>query len=243
MSLLNNYTKEGKGIDKKPDNRPRFIVFFDIYLRKFWSLAILNFLYILFCIPIVTIGPATAAMTKILRNYAREEHAFILSDFWDTFKQNFKQGLAMGLIDIFAVVLIVFDFIMYMNMSGSSKMFTSVALAVLLLSVTVLLFMNYYVFLMMVTFKLTFKQLLKNAFIFAWAGFFRNILITILNFAIISLCLIMIIGSSPTAFLFILFILFSLFSTCGLITNFIVYPLVKKYMIDGFDPETGERLQ
>ena len=130
-----------------------------------------------------------------------------------------------------------------MGIQDANKTFTSIALAVLLLSVTVLLFMNYYVFLMMVTFRLTFRQLLKNAFIFAWAGFFRNILITVLNGLIIGLCTIMILGASPAAFLFVLFILFSLFSTCGLIINFITYPLVKKYMIDGFDPETGERLQ
>ena len=45
------------------------------------------------------------------------------------------------------------------------------------------------------------------------------------------------------AALFVMFILFQLFSTCGLITNFITYPLIKKYMIDGFDPNTGERLE
>ena len=84
MGLFNSYTKEGKGIDKKPDNRLRIVVFFDIYIRKFWNLILLNILYLLFCIPIVTIGPATAAMTKILRNYAREEHAFIWSDSYRT---------------------------------------------------------------------------------------------------------------------------------------------------------------
>ena len=81
MGLFNDYMREGKGVDKGPDFRPRFIIFFDIYLRKFWNLILLNLLYVVCCIPIVTIGPATAAMTKILRNYAREEHAFLWSDF------------------------------------------------------------------------------------------------------------------------------------------------------------------
>ena len=242
MGLFNSYTKEGKGIDKKPDNRLRIVVFFDIYIRKFWNLILLNILYLLFCIPIVTIGPATAAMTKILRNYAREEHAFIWSDFWDTFKQNFWQAFGVGIINIFAYALLYFNYVMYMNMPDVDTLFRSVALAVILLSVTALTFMNYYIFVMMVTFKLTFKQLWKNAFIFAWAGFFRNLLITIINFIIVAICVIMILGQSPASLFFILFIVFLMASTCGLITNFITYPLIKKHMIDGFDPKTGERI-
>ena len=88
MGLFNNYLKEGKGVSKE-QNTPRLILFFQIYFRKFWNLISLNLLYIAFCIPIITIGPATAAMTKILRNYAREEHAFLWGDFLETFKKNF----------------------------------------------------------------------------------------------------------------------------------------------------------
>ena len=246
MGLFNDYMREGKGVDKGPDYRPRFVVFFDIYFRKFWNLIVLNILYVICCIPIVTIGPATAAMTKILRNYAREEHAFLWSDFWDTFKNNFWTAFVVGLIDLFAVILIYFDYVMYMQMianANGSQMVTSISLAVLLLSATVLLFMNYYIFVLMVTFKLKFTQLIKNAFIFAWAGFFRNILITLLIAIISFVCLITVLSMSPASFFVVLFVLFLYFSTCGIISNFITYPLVKKYMIDGFDPETGEKIE
>ena len=97
------------------------VVFFDIYFRKFWNLIVLNILYVICCIPIVTIGPATAAMTKILRNYAREEHAFLWSDFWDTFKNNFWTAFVVGLIDLFAVILIYFDYVMYMQMIANAN--------------------------------------------------------------------------------------------------------------------------
>lgn len=242
MGIFNDYMREGKGVDKGPDFRPRIVVFFDIYLRKFWNLILLNLLYVVCCIPIVTIGPATAAMTKILRNYAREEHAFIWSDYWETFKKNFWPALAVGLIDLFAVVLLYFDYVMYMNMQNTSQAFTSISLAVLLLSATVLLFMNYYIYVLMVTFRLKFTQLIRNAFIFAWAGFFRNVLITLLIAAIFFVCLITVLAQSPASFFVVLFILFLYFSTCGFICNFVTYPLIKKHMIDGFDPETGERL-
>ena len=106
MGIFNDYTREGKGVSKDPDFRPRIVVFFDVYFRKFWNLVLLNLLYILFCLPIITIAPATAAMTKILRNYAREEHAFLWSDFWDTFKSNFKTSLVVGIINFFAIIIL-----------------------------------------------------------------------------------------------------------------------------------------
>lgn len=245
MGIFNDYMREGKGVEKGPDFRPKIVVFFDIYFRKFWNLIVLNLLYIAFCIPIVTIGPATAAMTKILRNYAREEHAFIWYDFWETFKKNFWTGLVVGVINSVAVVIIYFDYVIYMQMlsnSQTSSTFTSISLAVLLLIVTTLLFMNYYIYVLMVTFKLKFTQLIKNSFIFAWAGFFRNLLITIIIGIITLICLVTILGQSPASFFVVLFVIFMYFSTCGFVCNFITYPLIKKHMIDGFDPETGERI-
>lgn len=242
MGIFNDYMREGKGVDKGVDLRPRIVIFFDIYFRKFWSLILLNLLYILFCLPIVTIGPATAALTKVLRNYAREEHSFIWADFWSTFKQNFWTGFFVGLIDIVAVVVLWIDFASYWNMRASSALVT-ISLAVIMLSATILLFMNYYIYVMMVTFKLTFKQLIKNAFIFAWIGFFRNILITVFIGIISIICYVLVIGQSPATAFIVMFVVFLYFSTCGLICNFTTYPLIKKHMIDGYDPKTGEKLQ
>ena len=237
MSLFNNYTKEGKGISKDPDNRLRIVVFFDIYFRKFWNLILINLLYLVACIPIITIGPATAGVTKILRNYAREEHAFILADFFETFKRNFWKALLVSIIDAVAAVLIYFDIVMYSSLEMGGAVTRTISLAVLMLSGTILLFMNYYIFTMMITFDLNFKQLMKNAFIFAWIGFWRNLLITLI-LAIITFFVL-----AYFSFIGTFLVIFLYFSTCGLIINFITYPLIKKHMIDGRDPKTGEKLE
>lgn len=236
MGIFNDYMREGKGVKKGVDTRPRIIVFFDIYFRKFWKLISINLLYILCCIPIVTIGPATAGLTKLLRNYAREEHAFILSDFFDTFKKNFLYAFIVGLLDVVIALLILFDIHIYLSIVGNSMM-RIISLAVLLITATIFVFMNYYIFTLMITFKLNFKQLIKNSFIFAWIGFWRNILITIL----VALVTILVIAyAMPLGAVFVLLLYFS---TVGLIINFCTYPLIKKTMIDGYDPETGKKLE
>lgn len=236
MGVFNDYMREGKGVSKGVDTRPRIVVFFDIYFRKFWKLIGINLLYVLCCIPIITIGPATAGITKILRNYAREEHAFILSDFWDTFKKNFKTAFVIGLLDVIIVCLILFDVNIYLQITGNASL-RIIALAALLITATIFVFMNYYIFTLLITFKLTFKQLIKNAFIFAWIGIFRNILITAIIALITFLVIVYFMPLGFTA----LFLIY--FSTCGLIINFGTYPLIKKTMIDGRDPETGEKLE
>ena len=89
-----------KGVLKTPHEKTGFVKYAAIYFSHFWKLMALNFIYVLFCLPIVTIGPATAALTKVCRNYSQERHAYLFADFWAAFKQNFKQGECLCWINI-----------------------------------------------------------------------------------------------------------------------------------------------
>ncbi len=223
---------------------PRFILFFQIIGRRFWDLILLNLLYILFCIPIVTIGPATAAMTKVLRNYARQEHAFLWGDFIETFKSNWKQAAIFGFIDFFVYLFLLYDFYILFQLLGQAtekRTVLTISLAAIIFTALVWTFMRNYVYSMMVTFNLTMKQMLKNAFIFCWVGFFRNILILI--FCALFFCALYSLAASTNVLVLIFLVVFIYFSFNGFIVNFMVNPLIKKYMIDGYDPETGEKLQ
>ncbi len=234
MGLFNNYMKEGKGVSKE-DKTPRFILFFQIFFRKFWNFIVINLLYFVFCLPVVTIGPATAGITKLMRNYAREEHAFIWGDFIETFKKNFKQAFLYSVLDLFVVAFLVLDFMAIANVSN--QVMKVLCLAAILLSFTIWTLMRFYIYNMMVTFRLTFKQLLKNAFIFCWAGFFRNLFI----FIVIAALTAFVVSLHYIYQLFVFALIY--FSFEFYLINFMVNPLIKKYMIDGFDPNTGERIE
>ena len=123
---LGNYAKPGKGVRKDEPKKKRFFLFFELYFRKFVKLVELNLLYLLFCIPVITIGPATAAMTKITRCYTLEKPVFLFSDFWDAFKENFKQGLAVGLIQLFFLVCIAVAFVFYFRRAGQNSLYRCV---------------------------------------------------------------------------------------------------------------------
>lgn len=233
MGFFNSYQKEGKGVTKGQSS-PRFILFFQIFFRKFWSFVVINMMYLLSCIPILTIGPATAGVTKLLRNYAREEHAFVWGDYIDTIKKNWKQALAYSLLDFAVSALFYFNIVLFPHLP--TGIVGTLSMAATYVALTIWTFMRYYIYPMMITFRLSFKQLLKNAFIFCWVGFFRNFLLTFLLIAMSFFGLLYLQWYA----IFVFLTVYPAF--CGFLINFTVYPLIKKHMIDGFDPETGEKL-
>lgn len=85
------------------------------------DLIILNLLFLLCCIPIVTIGPAITAMYYVTMKMVRNEEAYIARSFFKSFKENFKQGLGIWLI---ALVLIILEFMDFIIMNSSAAAFT-----------------------------------------------------------------------------------------------------------------------
>lgn len=155
------YTKEGPGVSKDEPRQKGFALFFSIYFRKFFDIMKLNLLYCLFCLPVVTIGPATAAATYVLRHYVREQHAFVWGDFWKAFKENWKQGLFVGLFMTLAYVVLLCAVYFYSHfLSQSGLLFIPLVVCAALLFLVA--FMGNYLYLLLVTLELKIKPLFKK---------------------------------------------------------------------------------
>ena len=249
--------------------KPRIVIFFNIFLRKFWHLVKLNMLFLLFnlpavtmmplvaqfflpmlnkstvmtgnsiyelifyfaagaalvCIPVVTVGPAQAGFTYILRNFSREEHAFLWGDFKEHAVKNAGQSSLICLIDLVVVLIIGIDISFYMRISEKNMLQTAAAFFVIIFFITYVM-MHMYIYPMLITFRLSVKQVYINAFIFSIIRFFPNLGILALCsvLALLPLLLLPAVG--------ILMFPFITMSLIGLITNFYVYPVLKKYMLD-----------
>ena len=77
MKLFGNYDKPGRGVPKAPVEKKGWVKCIEVYGRRVWQLMGLNLLFLLSIIPVVTIGPAIAAMTKVCRNWSQERNAFL----------------------------------------------------------------------------------------------------------------------------------------------------------------------
>lgn len=179
---------------------------------------------IFICIPILTVGPAQAGFTYILRNYSREEHAFLWWDFKDNAKRNFKESLIISIIDLVIFVVVLFDIRAYFLFSKGSFLM-SLASGFLILAFVIYMMMHMYIYPMLVTFKLSVKQIYRNALLFAMMKFLPNL-------GILLICAAVLVATFWNPIIgFILFPFITL-SLIGFITNFYVYPQLKKHMMD-----------
>ncbi len=231
MGLFPN-NRNQSGVLKTPHEKAGFVKYASIYFSHFWKLMALNFIYVLFCIPVLTIGPATAAMTKVCRNYSQERHADVFGDFFRSFKQNFKQGIVFGLIDTLFVVIFAVGIPYYMQWA---KMMP-VMYAPLLISIAfmlVVIMMNFYAYIMVSSTNLSVKQIIKNSFILVYLGLKKSIICLFVYIILMSICLLL----WPMSIVLIVTLPFSFvaFLNCGL-----CYPVVRKYIIQPYYDQIGE---
>lgn len=261
-----NYNKPGPGVDKDAPPKPRFFIFFEVLKRKFWHLLRVNFMFVLFnipaliiafimssvylqkveldkgigdffirffiaafmtIIPVITFGPVQAGFTYILRNYSREEHSFIWWDFKENFSKNFKQGMIITGIDIVVLYVLGIALNFYTSAPGLLSVF---ATSFVVLSLVIFTMMHLYIYPMLVTVNLTIKNLYKNAMIFSILKLFPNLLFLILNIAIS-------IAAFYNIIIGIILYVVMLPSVVGLMNNFYVNPIIKKYVISAEEPE------
>ncbi len=196
----------------------------------------------LIVLSLVLYGPATAGMTFMLRSYAREEHAW-MTDFYHRAKANFKQSVFFGLFDAVIFLLFRFNltFIMQGLFSGQSVGLPMTVLKILAFvtafAFVIYAFMRNYFFMLLITFDLSIRNILKNSLIFAFVGLWRNLLVTVLSIV----TGLLIFFTHPLVEMIML--PFFALSLWGFISVFTCYPVVKKYMIDPLDapkPEDGK---
>lgn len=80
------------------------------FISRFFDLVKLNFLWLLFCLPIITTGASTTAAYGVALKMVDDEESYIARSFVREFKRNFKQGTVLGLIFIVATYAIYLDY-------------------------------------------------------------------------------------------------------------------------------------
>ena len=233
-----DYEKAGKGISKDAPKKKAFFDFFEMYFRYFSRLVRLNIMTFIFCIPVVTIGPALAGMTKVLRNYALDKNAFMFHEFWKGFSENWKKSLPVGLLDTLFAVSAVTALQVYPAMGaeaeaagGSGIVYT--IFCVLSVSFALTLFMmNFYIMPMIVATDLSFKNVIRNSFFLTCVGLKKNIITLI----VAALVFVIILISDLWG---LLLIPLWAISFVGFVIMYNSYPQIQKYVINPYYEEKG----
>lgn len=197
----------------------------EFMLRSFISAFLL-------CIPVIAVGPAQAGCTYILRNYSREEHAFLWWDFKDTALKNLKESVIICVLDFVFVLLFGYAINFWIRFEMDSVI-PNIASAFLILAFIIFLMMHLYIYPMLITFKLSVRQIYKNALIFALAKFLPNL-------GILLLCFLILVATFIYPVIGIILYIFFTVSFIGLIINFYTFPKLKKYIIDRLPGQEDE---
>lgn len=103
----------------------------------------LNLLWVVFSLPVVTIGASTTALYSVMIKLKNGTEGKLFLDFWDAFRTNFRQSTILWLIIAFAAVVFTTDITYFVNMGG----FAGTFFAMIFLGLDVaLLLMTVYVF-------------------------------------------------------------------------------------------------
>ena len=148
------------------------------FLAKVADLMIINILTLICCIPIITVGPALTAAHYVCLKMVRNEDCYIVRSYFKSFKENFKQGLILGVILLICGGILLVDSIYFLGMGGTK----GIVLTVLFYSVIAsLACVVCYVFPFMAQFSNTVPGILKSAVYLAARNLPSTILFVFLN--------------------------------------------------------------
>ena len=148
------------------------------------TLGDLLYSYLLVLFPLIAItGPFTVGVSRVMRNWARDEHAYAFGDFLAGLKENWRQGLLYSLICGAVPLLVYICVSFYAGMLAASPLFylpLAVTLVVALLwSLSAQLMPA-----LIVSYRLPFTGVLRNAVLMTLAALPKAIGIKLATLAI-----------------------------------------------------------
>ena len=131
-------------------------------LNKICDMVCLNVLWLICCIPVVTIGAATTALYTVMLKMVKNEEGYIFRGFFKAFKSNFKQSTIIWIILLLLGIVCWIDFRVAGVISGTAGI---VLRSIFLLVGVVLFSVMIYVFPLTARYENTIRATFRNAVI------------------------------------------------------------------------------
>ena len=94
---------------------------------KFWHFAtlvadfiLLNLLFIVLCIPVVTIGPAIAALIHTTLKLSEDENRTLVKPFWNEFKRDISKKMLLWIVYLVLIAALVYMAQFYWNFANTN---------------------------------------------------------------------------------------------------------------------------
>ncbi len=238
-----DFTKEGPGIEKDAHKKKAPFVFAETFFRNFWRFMLINVVYTVLSIPVVTHGMTNAGFTNVARNIARDKHSFGLSDFFETIKKNLKQSIIVGVINTIITAIVVFAvYIYYVSYTHpeTESLFNLIGFGASIAFAAVFAIMQFYIYTLMITFDFSIKALYSNSFKFVFLNLWRNLLCGAILLGIAGAYIGVFIAFNGSLKVLLLELVIALLTYPAfrfLLIQFFTFGSIKKYIIDPYYKE------
>lgn len=153
---------------------------FNAVMTKLFDLILLNILWLVCCIPVITIGASTTALYYMTMKMVRNKEAGIVKGFFRSFRQNFRQSVPMTLMLLAFVSVLAADFhILSGSKSQSGSMIYGVCVTIFLIGGAVFS----YAFPLLAKFENTVGRTMTNAAKIAMTHLPQTAVLAVINFA------------------------------------------------------------
>lgn len=192
-------------------------------LSKLADLMILNFIFLICCIPVVTIGAAITAMSYVTLKMKDGEEGYIFRTFFRSFKQNVKQATLIWLVILVLTLFMAADFVIIGSMEGAMAMVMKVLVG---MGGLILMMVVIYVFPLQARFYNSIKDTFQNAVLLAIANFPKTFCMMAVMIAAVAVTFL----NGYTLWYGLLVWILAGFAAISWINSHFLYPIFQKLM-------------
>lgn len=146
------------------------------FLNSVADMVLLNLLWLLCSLPVVTIGASTVALYTVNLRYP-EDDSGLAKLFFLAFRNNWKQGMAAGLLFLAAAASLILDFKIVQGLSDGWQVLKTILWA----AVFVCLMMYVYTFPLLARYDQTLGKTLRNALLLGLSNLPATLLVMLLH--------------------------------------------------------------
>ena len=148
------------------------------FLARVGDLIIVNVLFLVCCLPVVTVGASLAAMQKVTQAMALDEDNGIVKTFFRGFRENFKQATLLWLMMLVFGVSMLCNYLLITGFIAGTL--ATVLKCVLVVFSVLVLVMAVYMFPLMARYQNSLREHATNALILAVVKLPRTVALLVL---------------------------------------------------------------
>lgn len=191
-------------------------------LSKIFDMGLLTLIYLVFCIPVVTVGAATTSLYYVSAKVLRHNRSYVWREFWSSFRTNFVQSTIIWVISAVIAVLLIFNMQIVgagAGASGSGGYLVGVYFAMLF----ILLCVSCYIYPIISRFGTKLSQILRLSLYCAFRHFLHTLVMVAILAAMVALIYLGMITNIILIFIFAP-------GVAGFVYTFPMEHIMKKYM-------------